>query len=190
MAQNQTRVVNLIRERRSENEYWVDTFIIADNVQNPEQALREAVAEFLASDAGKEEIERSCHDFNWGDAVMAVPDAIWEKHGLSLCRENIAVDVLVDQDEVLCQGELGIDVTCGHTFEPTDNQGHAMECMMCGRFISIDNPADWDEGLSECCPNAAVSAGEPCGCSRYQDGACGETNQSCKLCIDEATGHQ
>lgn len=100
------KVINLIRERQIENEFWVDSFEITGNDVNPEQALRNAVAEFLSTDAGKREVEQTCYDFNWGDAIMTVPDEIWRKHGLSLFKGSVITrDIHVDQDEVLCADE-------------------------------------------------------------------------------------
>ena len=38
-----------------------------------------------------------------------------------------------------------------HDFEPTDTEGHAMQCTKCGRIISFYNCEDWDNGLEEEC---------------------------------------
>jgi hypothetical protein len=38
-----------------------------------------------------------------------------------------------------------------HSFEPTDTEGHSMECTKCGRAINIYSPEDWDKGLVEKC---------------------------------------
>lgn len=94
-------IVNLIRERTCESQLWIDTFIVDDSVKNPEQALRDAVKEFLATDEGKKANEYACNDFNWGDAVVYVPEEVWAKHGLKF-RDMKSVDIKVYQDEVLC----------------------------------------------------------------------------------------
>ena len=39
-----------------------------------------------------------------------------------------------------------------HEWEPTDTQGHAMECVNCGKFISIHDAERWDKSLKEECP--------------------------------------
>lgn len=93
-------IVNLIRERASENQIWIDTFQVDDSVTNPELALRNAVQEFLATEEGKKALEYTTKDFNWGDAVVYVPEEIWAKHGLKF-QEVKSVDIKVNQDEVL-----------------------------------------------------------------------------------------
>lgn len=93
---------NLVRERKCEDQTWIDTFEVEDFVENPERAIRDAVKEFLDTDEGKKALSYTCHDFNWGDAVVYVPEEIWKKHGLRF-RTVKSVDVVVDQDEVLCE---------------------------------------------------------------------------------------
>jgi hypothetical protein len=39
-----------------------------------------------------------------------------------------------------------------HVFEPTDNQGYAMQCTSCGKSISIYRKKEWDQSLIEACP--------------------------------------
>lgn len=97
-------VVNLVRERACENEMWIDTFLADDSVEDPEQALREAVKEFLSTEEGKQAISYTCHDFNWGDAVSFVPEEIWAKYGLKF-QTFKSVDIKVNQDEVLCEAQ-------------------------------------------------------------------------------------
>lgn len=41
-----------------------------------------------------------------------------------------------------------------HVFEPTDNQGYAMECTSCGKPISIYENEEWNQSLIEACPKA------------------------------------
>lgn len=93
--------VNVIRERRSENAVWVDTFLVQDSVKNPEEALRAAVDAFLKTDAGKKAVEQTCEDFNWGDAMLYLSAADLAPYGLERVPV-VAKDILVDQDEVLC----------------------------------------------------------------------------------------
>lgn len=83
-------------------EIYTDTFEHADGLQTEEveKAMREAIAEFLATSEGKECSEGCCDDFNWGDAVTEVPDEIWAKHGLRLENSVKGHDIIVDQDEV------------------------------------------------------------------------------------------
>jgi hypothetical protein len=97
-------IVNLIRERSCENEQWVDTFEVEDRVTDPEMALRIAVECFLATLEGKKMIEYTGNDFNWGDAIMSVPEKVWNHFGLRLKMVK-SVDIKVNQDEVLCKEE-------------------------------------------------------------------------------------
>lgn len=98
--------INLVRERRLPRgtEMYVDTFEVEDGVKDPEQALRDAVKQFLKTEEGKKMIEYSAGDFNWGDAVMSVPNEVWKAHGLTMVETGIQ-DIVVNQDEVLCEEE-------------------------------------------------------------------------------------
>lgn len=96
------KLINLVRVRPSEDEFWVDTFRYSGE-KDQEQAIRDAVREYLFTKEGKKAAADTNWDFNWGDAIMLVPDEIWAKHGLSLVRED-ATGIRVNQDEVLCGG--------------------------------------------------------------------------------------
>ena len=98
------KIVNLIRERREDNESWVDTFEVEDSIMNVEASFRAAVKNFLGTDQGKEEVARTMSDFNWGDAMLVIPDEIWSKHGIHRVHSNVC-DVIVNQDETLCTEE-------------------------------------------------------------------------------------
>jgi hypothetical protein len=95
-------IVNLVRERKypGETSTWVDTFEYTGS-GSPEADLRAAVKAFLKTPEGKKAKVYSGDDFNWGDAVTSVPDKVWKKFGLTPLN-NAAVDVVVNQDEVLC----------------------------------------------------------------------------------------
>ena len=102
--------VNLIRERKWENEFYVDTFEVDDSILYVEDALREAVKEFLGTDQGIEAVKETMGDFNWGDAINMVPDEIWNKHGIYPVSSGIE-DIVVNQDETLCTGDEGHEET-------------------------------------------------------------------------------
>lgn len=96
------------RERINENWRRTDYFLVDRSVEIPEQAMRAAVAEFLASADGEESIEETMGDFNWGDAIEYVPDDIWSKHGIRIkyahqpyLVEGSVLEISVDQDEQL-----------------------------------------------------------------------------------------
>jgi len=101
------KIINLIRERKSEGEVWVDTFSVEDRVQNPEQSLRDAVCEYLRTPAEIDAIGWATGDFNWWDAIMFVPNDIWNKHGFIPLGMN-AINIIVSQDEVLCEGDESV----------------------------------------------------------------------------------
>ena len=44
--------------------------------------FRAAVKDFLTTEDGMAAIQNSCEDFNWGDAMMYVPEDSWNKHGI------------------------------------------------------------------------------------------------------------
>lgn len=105
------KLVALKRERRSDNWRQEDYFIAAETVGQPEVALRETVREYLHTPGGQECIADT-DDFNWGDAIMSVPDDMWEKHGMRMVKGNRvysvtgeAIEVLVSQDEDLIEDE-------------------------------------------------------------------------------------
>ena len=60
------RTVTFIRERRCENEIFVDTFKVDDSVSDVEGAFRAAVREYLQTEDGKAAVEQACEDYNWG----------------------------------------------------------------------------------------------------------------------------
>ncbi|WP_214688281.1 MULTISPECIES: hypothetical protein [unclassified Exiguobacterium] len=93
------RLVNLVRERKSDNSHVVDTFLVKDSITEPEVALRDAVKDFLMSDEGKKCVIYACGDFNWGDAISNITDEFLQPHGL--VSFNVSETIVVNQDEVL-----------------------------------------------------------------------------------------
>lgn len=91
----------LIRERKSENQIWANNFIVEDEVKNPEEALRNAVKDYLATEEGKEAIKETCEDFNWGDVFTYIPEEFLEKYGIHYSWASETS--IVNQDEVLCK---------------------------------------------------------------------------------------
>ena len=107
--------VTLIRDLYSEDETWSDVFWV-DALKTPSKDLfMAAVEEFLNTPEGRQAIEDTSEDFNWGDAVMYVPEEIWNKHGIysddrdmtpaqrnfSPISSIMPVTIKVDQDEIL-----------------------------------------------------------------------------------------
>jgi hypothetical protein len=69
-------------------------------VKDPEQALRDAIKDFLDSgtEDSKNALEYANGHYNWGDAIVTVPPALFEKHGLKPLGQD-TVDVRVDHNE-------------------------------------------------------------------------------------------
>ena len=108
-------LVRLTRERRSESRSWTDEFLADASVKNPEDALRQAVADYLKTVEGREAVVESCEDFNWGDAIQEVPDAFWNRHGLHFLYNDKqqqrlitgeTIEIIVNQDELLFDDDL------------------------------------------------------------------------------------
>lgn len=94
------RILNIVRERKCENWSTTDSFLINDDVLNPEEAMRNAIKDFMQSEQGKKSINYACGDFNWGDAMMDITDEFLKPHGIYRYQEDIET-VLVNQDEIL-----------------------------------------------------------------------------------------
>lgn len=107
--------VTLIRERWSERETWSDDFWV-DASQTPSKELfQKAVEAFLFTEDGQTAVHQTYNDFNWGDAIVYIPDEIWtqfgiypfdynltpEDRGLSPTSSAYLTRIQVDQDEVL-----------------------------------------------------------------------------------------
>ena len=76
-------------------------------MQNPEQSLRDAVSDFLKSQTGADAIKWTNGDFNWGDAIMLVPNDIWYKYGI-IPLEMKSKNIMVNQDEILCDHDESV----------------------------------------------------------------------------------
>ena len=94
------KLLNLVRERRCENWSSIESFLVEDYVKNPEEALRNAVEDFMKSEEGKKAIEYACGDFNWGVVAANITDEFLKPHGLMWFKNDIET-VSVNQDEVL-----------------------------------------------------------------------------------------
>lgn len=94
------KILNLTRERKSEGWSSSDFLLAEDYVKNPEEALREAVKDFMSSKDGKVIVGHSCGDFNWGDLINVITDEILEVHGLYRCNRDI-FNITVSETEVL-----------------------------------------------------------------------------------------
>jgi hypothetical protein len=83
----------------------VHSFAYRDDILQPDKALRAAVGEFVTSGTDESEAALKFANgfYNWADAMSTVPNALFEKRGLSRIYQD-TVDITVDHDEVLCGG--------------------------------------------------------------------------------------
>jgi len=100
------KILNLVVQDESDPDdstEFVVSFEIREDIHQPEKALRDAVQEFVNSDTDetKQAISNAQGLFNWGDAMTAVPDNLFIKHGLTKLN-TAAIDVFVNLNEILC----------------------------------------------------------------------------------------
>lgn len=80
--------------------------------EEAEQAARRAVAAYLRTEEGREELKDICpgaDTFNWGDAAVCVPNSFYAEEGLtpSALWEGREFCATVDHDENLAAGMPG-----------------------------------------------------------------------------------
>lgn len=80
---------------------WLCPFLYdANDISNPEVAVRAAVRDFLESDESKMARVLSHGNFNWGDALCEVPEKFFIARGMyPLADEGTTIEVA--HDEVL-----------------------------------------------------------------------------------------
>ena len=93
------KTVVLIREVRSENKRYEDTFTVPYCTVDVEELFRSVVEEYLKTPEGKQSIIDSCGDFNWGDAINELPEELLESHEIRY--DGTSEVIVVNQDEVL-----------------------------------------------------------------------------------------
>lgn len=93
------KTVVMIRERKSENQVFENTFFVEDHVTDPERAFRLAVEAYLKTPEGKQKIVKACSDYNWGDAMATLPEEILNQYGIHTGPD--VTYICVNQDEVL-----------------------------------------------------------------------------------------
>ncbi len=64
-------------------------------------SMRAAVKEYLSTEEGKQIAEDNMQDFNWGDAILHIPDELWEKYGLRMVTHLTDNVIVVNHDENL-----------------------------------------------------------------------------------------
>lgn len=76
--------------------------------KNLEEAVRAAVADFLATSHGKTVFEVDCCScFNWGDVIQYLPDEFQRKHGFIIFVGDDDIPTMyVDQNESFYPDEM------------------------------------------------------------------------------------
>jgi hypothetical protein len=99
-------VADFISEIGLDQTATVSSFMLRDDVSHPETTLRDAVAEFISSgtEESRQALENANGSYNWGDALITVPDEIFKKHGLTRIYQD-SVDIYVEHDEILTDSE-------------------------------------------------------------------------------------
>lgn len=109
-----TRAESLCKQETFEDDYLMripDSVAPKDAEKYAETVFRDMAHELLTSEKGVYCIRQSCENFNWGDYVSELTDAIMEKHhcrefswkncGKEIQMANCRISVDVNQDEVL-----------------------------------------------------------------------------------------
>lgn len=79
-------------------------FSAAAGVDDPEAAMRAAVAEFFCSPEGDQVRQGERLDrLGWCDAIPWIPDETWQHHGLTVFRHPDVERILLDDDEDLAE---------------------------------------------------------------------------------------
>lgn len=73
-------------------------FNVDSNIDNPEDAIREAVKKYLSTQFGKQDVHSNNGYFNWGDVAIRMGAEDFKKFGLTPIP---SVEVLLDHDEDL-----------------------------------------------------------------------------------------
>ncbi len=83
-------------------------FRVEAEVENVEEAARDAVKTYFASQEGLQVIEREgIEALTWEEAILWVPDEIWKRHGLEPIRHPDVERVILDADEDVRKGSGG-----------------------------------------------------------------------------------
>ena len=86
---------HLFGEEWSEKNCWCAEILSADLHFDANARVRAAAAYFLKTEEGKEVLNRTCGNFNWGDAVQEIPGWVCLKHGF-LINNVYEADEIVD----------------------------------------------------------------------------------------------
>lgn len=102
-----SRRFTLIREdsHHDGTDHYISVFEVAGRIDDPEEAIRKAIDAFVETEDFEDALRSEGIDyehFNWGDAILHVPDEIWEDHGLMLAdRTEDAVSVVNHNEQLV-----------------------------------------------------------------------------------------
>jgi hypothetical protein len=83
-------------------------FSAAPRVDDPEEAVRAAVREYFASAEGTRVREgEGMERVGWCEAIRWVPDATWERHGLTVFRHPDVERIILHDEEDLAEELTG-----------------------------------------------------------------------------------
>jgi hypothetical protein len=102
------KLLNLvIRDRITldKTDEYIVSFEMRADIQNPAQALRDAVSDYFGSgtDEAKKAMTSAGGYFDWSD-IAGIPDSAFIKHGLVPLKQH-SIDIIVDSKEILMQDE-------------------------------------------------------------------------------------
>lgn len=88
--------------RRIQGCAWL--FRASARVDDPEEALREAVRDYFSSEEGRRVLEgEELRPLTWEAAIPWVPDEVWARHGLEAFRHPEVQRVVLDGSEDLAE---------------------------------------------------------------------------------------
>lgn len=92
-----------VAARRIQGCTWL--FRAGARVDDPEEALRDAVRDFFSSEEGLRVLQgEDLRPLSWEAAIPWVPDEVWERHGLEAIRHPEVERVVLDGNEDLAEG--------------------------------------------------------------------------------------
>lgn len=96
---NNSTIISLVYEKTNDVKTTIIEFELSAGC-DADKSFRAAIQEYLKTKQGKTVAQENGNDFNWGDAMLCVPNEIWEKHGLKMLDSKPVV-YSVNHDENL-----------------------------------------------------------------------------------------
>lgn len=93
------RKINIIVHDNDNNDAVVYTFKLIGDIQNPTDAMMQAVQEYISTEQGKEIVKNNGGRFSWTDAIKHMSKECWNKYGLKYENNDLTLDYMVDYNE-------------------------------------------------------------------------------------------